>query len=111
MNNRSWIFLGLVFLILLSNKTSSQNLYHTGLLFTAAPQPKEKRTSLNLTPDSPITVRNNLVWSSILRFGIGNNLVIYSEFSTNNVIISVSYTHLRAHETDSYLVCRLLLEK
>ena len=23
--------------------------------------------------------------------------------------IAVSYTHLRAHETDSYLVCRLLL--
>ncbi len=23
----------------------------------------------------------------------------------------VSYTHLRAHETDQYLVCRLLLEK
>ena len=28
-----------------------------------------------------------------------------------HVIFSVSYTHLRAHETDSYLVCRLLLEK
>src|SRR5665647_695279 len=28
-----------------------------------------------------------------------------------NSIFSVSYTHLRAHETDSYLVCRLLLEK
>ena len=26
-------------------------------------------------------------------------------------IDAVSYTHLRAHETDSYLVCRLLLEK
>src|SRR5665647_3237800 len=26
-------------------------------------------------------------------------------------VVSVSYTHLRAHETDSYLVCRLLLEK
>ena len=26
-------------------------------------------------------------------------------------IDTVSYTHLRAHETDSYLVCRLLLEK
>src|SRR5680860_1804198 len=26
-------------------------------------------------------------------------------------IVPVSYTHLRAHETDSYLVCRLLLEK
>src|SRR5680860_705009 len=25
--------------------------------------------------------------------------------------IKISYTHLRAHETDSYLVCRLLLEK
>ena len=25
--------------------------------------------------------------------------------------IPVSYTHLRAHETDSYLGCRLLLEK
>ena len=25
--------------------------------------------------------------------------------------VPVSYTHLRAHETDSYLVCRLLLEK
>src|SRR5665647_3783638 len=24
--------------------------------------------------------------------------------------LPVSYTHLRAHETDSYLVCRLLLE-
>src|SRR5664279_5818255 len=24
---------------------------------------------------------------------------------------AVSYTHLRAHEPDSYLVCRLLLEK
>src|SRR5665647_3842040 len=27
------------------------------------------------------------------------------------ILKSVSYTHLRAHETDSYLVCRLLLEK
>ena len=27
------------------------------------------------------------------------------------IFMAVSYTHLRAHETDSYLVCRLLLEK
>ena len=27
------------------------------------------------------------------------------------ILEAVSYTHLRAHETDSYLVCRLLLEK
>src|SRR5664279_3788652 len=28
---------------------------------------------------------------------------------TITTVTSVSYTHLRAHETDSYLVCRLLL--
>ena len=28
-----------------------------------------------------------------------------------DLVVTVSYTHLRAHETDSYLVCRLLLEK
>src|SRR5680860_1454029 len=32
-------------------------------------------------------------------------------FDGDGRIGSVSYTHLRAHETDSYLVCRLLLEK
>src|SRR5680860_923388 len=29
----------------------------------------------------------------------------------SHLAVPVSYTHLRAHETDSYLVCRLLLEK
>src|SRR5680860_576568 len=33
------------------------------------------------------------------------------EFGGSLVRTAVSYTHLRAHETDSYLVCRLLLEK
>src|SRR5664279_6030328 len=31
--------------------------------------------------------------------------------ATTDFFMPVSYTHLRAHETDSYLVCRLLLEK
>src|SRR5665647_2480229 len=31
--------------------------------------------------------------------------------TAKDTLTSVSYTHLRAHETDSYLVCRLLLEK
>src|SRR5665647_2293135 len=35
----------------------------------------------------------------------GAELLIYP------TAIGYSYTHLRAHETDSYLVCRLLLEK
>src|SRR5680860_1751247 len=33
------------------------------------------------------------------------------EIDFSVVFVPVSYTHLRAHETDSYLVCRLLLEK
>ena len=28
-----------------------------------------------------------------------------------DIFVPVSYTHLRAHETGAYLVCRLLLEK
>src|SRR5665647_2447222 len=36
---------------------------------------------------------------------------IWSYETGHSVESSVSYTHLRAHETDSYLVCRLLLEK
>src|SRR5680860_1772734 len=32
-------------------------------------------------------------------------------FTFSRRVWPVSYTHLRAHETDSYLVCRLLLEK
>ena len=31
--------------------------------------------------------------------------------SVENAIKTVSYTHLRAHETPEHLVCRLLLEK
>jgi two-component SAPR family response regulator len=58
MKNQSVVLAGLVLLLLFSNKAFSQNLYHAGLLFTAAPQAKEQRTSLDLTPDSPITVRN-----------------------------------------------------
>ena len=37
------------------------------------------------------------------RCGIATSMIYH--------LIPVSYTHLRAHETDSYLVCRLLLEK
>ena len=35
----------------------------------------------------------------------------HSAFSKEDVIMTVSYTHLRAHETVLDLVCRLLLEK
>src|SRR5665647_3756253 len=45
-------------------------------------------------------------YSEFLTF---RNLAPSSESLKN--YMPVSYTHLRAHETDSYLVCRLLLEK
>src|SRR5664279_5422926 len=35
----------------------------------------------------------------------------FEELGERGGVVAVSYTHLRAHETDSYLVCRLLLEK
>ena len=34
-----------------------------------------------------------------------------SEEEIHSTLVSVSYTHLRAHETKANLVCRLLLEK
>ena len=36
---------------------------------------------------------------------------LFGTFLMLRNLAPVSYTHLRAHETDSYLVCRLLLEK
>ena len=36
---------------------------------------------------------------------------LMSANSDGPVFAAVSYNHLRAHETDSHLVCRLLLEK
>ena len=40
-----------------------------------------------------------------------NKIPVLVEKPVTVKITAVSYTHLRAHETDSYLVCRLLLEK
>ena len=54
------------------------------------------------------------IWEEHLE-AIKNNGLRVSGFSGDNVVkninVSVSYTHLRAHETCAELVCRLLLEK
>ena len=42
-------------------------------------------------------------YSNICQYSVSRRTVLR--------VNTVSYTHLRAHETDSYLVCRLLLEK
>src|SRR5665647_3451346 len=47
---------------------------------------------------------------AILEAVAGMPLMWHRSQSAESFLPSVSYTHLRAHETDSYLVCRLLLE-
>ena len=46
---------------------------------------------------------------ALLKFVRTPQLVVFG--SVQMVLFPVSYTHLRAHETLSDLVCRLLLEK
>ena len=85
--------------------------------------------SLKPSHDGAITVEHKLVNSPVNRlrkrlpwlfrsvafveaspFGI-SNLANTNVVSVQDRLISVSYTHLRAHETVLDLVCRLLLEK
>ena len=54
-------------------------------------------------------VHHHKFLNSYIRTPLGG-FVNHSE-EPNCKLVAVSYTHLRAHETDSYLVCRLLLEK
>src|SRR5665647_3834086 len=53
-------------------------------------------------PEAIETHKKGLAIAPVFNVGLG---VAYAKAGP------VSYTHLRAHETDSYLVCRLLLEK
>src|SRR5665647_309261 len=63
-------------------------------------------SSLYLQVKSSVVVIQDLVPTQTFFRGTAYSLQQGSGFIT-----AVSYTHLRAHETDSYLVCRLLLEK
>ena len=65
-------------------------------------------------------VENNLQWSDYFNVDLrisktfklmGVNLQVFADISNLFDYKSVSYTHLRAHETVLDLVCRLLLEK
>ena len=60
---------------------------------------------------------SNLKTNEKTKFRLQNISLVFQsfnllkDFNVLENIMPVSYTHLRAHETDSYLVCRLLLEK
>src|SRR5665647_3699780 len=67
---------------------------------TALPRKQVETSCFGGTPFDPRR-GSSIIWS----------LLSQKSCLKGGPIISVSYTHLRAHETDSYLVCRLLLEK
>src|SRR5680860_1626228 len=64
----------------------------------------------NLQPWRFIIVRSQELREEVADCLIHPNPAKKSVKTASALIVPVSYTHLRAHETDSYLVCRLLLE-
>ena len=68
--------------------------------------PKEKNKKQETSLVSSLSPRE--IVSELDRFVVGQNK---AKKAVAVALRTVSYTHLRAHETDSYLVCRLLLEK
>ena len=56
-------------------------------------------------------IDKSLVWEGAVDEDRLKNFVPCTDGDSGHEMISVSYTHLRAHETVLDLVCRLLLEK
>ena len=71
----------------------------------------ERLTGLSLT-DNMLGTTGRKATSGDIDLGV-DETKIDKQTLINQLLAkqAVSYTHLRAHETDSYLVCRLLLEK
>ena len=71
--------------------------------------PKLKNLSFTLlkclSVIKPISITFVLFVSSI------STMLVYTTITTITTMLAVSYKHLRAKETDYYLLCRLLLEK
>ena len=64
---------------------------------------------LNFTFDLTDAVTNGATAGDVLTINGQTLMLSAADFTAGSV--AVSYTHLRAHETLRYLVCRLLLEK
>ncbi|CZR85109.1 hypothetical protein CDFC105_30003 [Clostridioides difficile] len=81
-----------------------------GLIYSLEKSKTEgKNFAENISIDKPI-IMNMIFETSIERKEVELKRIFKSEDITTKYI-SVSYTHLRAHETPEHLVCRLLLEK
>ena len=66
---------------------------------------------MNLRVTIPAESRRMNVGKDVIRILGSPAYICILQRKDRQSIATVSYTHLRAHETDSYLVCRLLLEK
>ena len=91
-----------------SHNTSHFTIFNAGS-FEIDPRESDLRITLEGESEGNVTIFNKTT---------GDRFIYYPSLSTNlgqtlvlDGVYPVSYTHLRAHETDSYLVCRLLLEK
>src|SRR5665647_1064688 len=93
-------------LVFFSVTIVSYYLLPQGLMLNKNPL-KNWDTSPNLIISSLQILIFNLLSVVVILFG--NTFLVRRNKS--QYFVPVSYTHLRAHETDSYLVCRLLLEK
>src|SRR5664279_295985 len=95
--------------------------YQPGFLFI----PFGTYTQKDVVKQKDVFIPNGvkLIYAEVDRIDAAQNKVVLTDgkvFDYDFLVIAtgcqtrpeaVSYTHLRAHETDSYLVCRLLLEK
>src|SRR5680860_1150856 len=80
--------------------TTDSQVPTTGALFNVDPSATGQIGSLRRTPDlPPVGGAQHFKW---------HHLAVIGALVFVLGVVTVSYTHLRAHETDSYLVCRLL---
>ena len=82
-----------------TGKTASFTLPMLTLLEKGRARARMPRT-LILTPTRELAAQ---IEENFIKYGKNNKLTV--------ALLTVSYTHLRAHETSLHLVCRLLLEK
>lgn len=69
----------------------AQNVYYTGLKFVTAPFPKEKRTSLNLTPAKPVKIRNQFNFQFDLSLYDANQFGYIFRFFSEDIQLDFIY--------------------
>src|SRR5664279_5438141 len=93
--------------LILASVSSAFLLFGMALIYTALGTMQFTEIVKSLIPGSQLSL---LVLSGfgMMMVGIGFKLALVPFHMWTPDVYPVSYTHLRAHETDSYLVCRLL---